>query len=230
MTRYNLLAPEAGSYAEIYLPKKAKYEGELYDALTDGFDCGEVIKYLKDHRNIIREFMGPAKEFYDASIIDDPPTYFPDLYAGYSMYEVDGVFKPKKVGGPVIEERTQVIRIMFKLDLGLILGQALAQEITTRNKFADAEVVARAYLRSHHWDKSNFLRDYMSLGRKDHTDLNENELLDVLRNAEIWARSAGLFLFGYIVHRITEIANEEEIWVTFFWNLIITRTVPQKSL
>lgn len=219
MAHYTLHAPEAGTYTEIYLPKKAAYQGPLFHALTEGFLREVVEPYLTDakHRAELEEFMRPAKEFYDVSIADNLPDFFWNIYEGYSLYEVDGVFRPKQTATPsgVIEERTQVIRVIFRLNLDAIMETPIES-----GSLQQAELLARAYLRSHHWSRELFLEEYMACAKPT---LSREESTLILKSVEKWARSVGLFLFGYIVRRIAEIAKEEEIWVTFLWNLIVGR-------
>ena len=47
-----------------------------------------------------------------------------------------------------------------------------------------------------------------------------------------WARYLGIFVFGYLVYRICQeiealaaqgVRAEDEIWVTFFWDLMFGR-------
>ena len=96
---------------EIYLPKKAHYQGVLYRTLTEGFDQKQVEQHFRDHHADIALFLIEAG-FSDLPIaIRLPENYF----TGYSMYEVDGVYFS---GGGIVEERTQVIRLLFSRDSG----------------------------------------------------------------------------------------------------------------
>jgi hypothetical protein len=127
-----------------------------------------------------------------------------------------------------VEERTQIIRLMFISDLDQVFSTL--PFITDSNREA-ATLLARSYLRSSHWDRDRFLEDHQQFSSARTFD-NEQAGAIVHLTAE-WARSIAVFLFGYVVHDICEglrklnqndqIAAEEEIWVTLFWNLIINR-------
>lgn len=234
---YSLRPLESGVFAELYLPKKAHYQGLLYETLTDGIDIQKVRSHLREKRREIQKYLtgaapywdiaGPAstppKEFLTTEFIDQ----FPDLLHGYTMYEVDGVFRSPKTG-EVVEERTQIIRLMFITNLEEQFSNLPFVNDSNRD---DAGLLARSYLRSPHWDRHQFLKDHRMFASAKVFDLPQ--ATEIIRLTADWARSIAVFLFGYVVHDICEglkrlnqdqqIVAEEEIWVTFFWNLIINR-------
>ena len=54
--RYILSSSDAGTSAEIYFPKKAAYQGAIFDALRTGFFEQKVKDYLVAHASdLIRE-------------------------------------------------------------------------------------------------------------------------------------------------------------------------------
>jgi hypothetical protein len=228
---------ESGVFAELYLPKKAHYQGLLYETLTNGFDVEQVRKHLRGKRKQIQAYLGGASQYWEIAGRDGrvPEQFlnerfikrFPDLLHGYTMYEVDGVFRSPHTG-TVVEERTQIIRLMFITDLD--------QQFSTLGFVNDANresatLLARAYLRSPHWDRDRFLRDQKLFASTQ--DFDDHQAAAIIQLTGEWARYIAVFLFGYVVHDICEglrqlnqnqmVAPEEEIWITFFWNLIINR-------
>ncbi|HVS79562.1 MAG TPA: hypothetical protein VHF05_01155 [Candidatus Paceibacterota bacterium] len=89
-------------------------------------------KYLTDHAGRLRREMSAYPHWFDPNRYGDDEQYLTKLdeakarmmmcgqvFYGWSMYEVDGVFlKSIKRNGTIItdEERTQVIRLMFKFE------------------------------------------------------------------------------------------------------------------
>ncbi len=235
--RYELMPLESGVFAELYLPKKAHYQGQLYETLTKGFDVDEVRRHLRGKRKQIQTYLGGATQYWDISGRDSPSPdqflneafirRFPDLLHGYTMYEVDGVFRSPDTG-QVVEERTQIIRLMFITDLDQQFSKLDFIDDSNRES---ATLLARSYLRSPHWDRHRFLEDQKLFASARLFDDRQGAAIIGL-TAE-WARFIAVFLFGYVVHDICEglrklnqnekVALEEEIWVTFFWNLIISR-------
>ncbi len=235
--RYELMPLESGVFAELYLPKKAHYQGLLYETLTNGFDVENVRKHLRGKRKQIQAYLGGAAQYWEITGkgSTSPEQFlneafikrFPDLLYGYTMYEVDGVFRSPHTG-KVVEERTQIIRLMFINDLDQVFSKLAF--VTDANREA-ATLLARSYLRSSHWDRHRFLDDHKLLPSAK--IFNEEQGAAIINLTGEWARSIAVFLFGYVVHDICEglkklnqndqIAAEEEIWVTLFWNLIINR-------
>ena len=239
---YELRPLEAGVFAELYLPKKAHYQGLLYETLTDGIDVQKVRAHLRDKRHEIQKYLMGAAPYWDIAgsesvspeqfLTEEFIDQFPDLLHGYTMYEVDGVFRSPRTGA-VVEERTQIIRLMFITNLD---EQFAALDFVSDTNRESAGLLARSYLRSPHWDRHKFLRDHQMFASAQVFD--EKQAAEIIRLTADWARSIAVFLFGYVVHDICEglkrlnqdqqIDAEEEIWVTFFWNLIINRIKSTK--
>jgi len=235
--RYELMPLESGVFAELYLPKKAHYQGLLYETLTNGFDVENVRRHLRGKRKQIQAYLGGAAQYWEITGKNSPTPEqflnesfikrFPDLLYGYTMYEVDGVFRSPHTG-QVVEERTQIIRLMFISDLDQVFATLPFIDESNRNA---ATLLARTYLRSTHWDQDHFLEDHKQFPSASIFD--DKQGAAIIHLTADWARSIAVFLFGYVVHDICEglrklnqndnIAPEEEIWVTLFWNLIINR-------
>ena len=234
---YELVPLESGVFAELYLPKKAHYQGVLYETLTDGLDVAKVRKHLRANRKQIQTYLAGAAQHWEFTGKHSPSPEdfltegfiraFPDLLHGYTMYEVDGVFK-SPLTGQVVEERTQIIRLMFITDLDQMFSRL---DFLNDNNREAATLLARSYLRSPHWDRQQFLLDHNLFPSA--RVFSDDQAAAVINLTGEWARSIAVFLFGYVVHDICEglrklnqhenVAPEEEIWVTLFWNLIINR-------
>ena len=106
---YKFQTYEPGVLIELYLPKKAKYQGKLYEVLTDGFRLKNVKENLKRKKKERSDFLKNYTEIEE--LTDCRIDKIASFYYGYSMYEVDGVFFSPQKGS--IEERTQIIRLMF---------------------------------------------------------------------------------------------------------------------
>ena len=212
-----MLGYETGMYVEIYLPKKAIYQPFLFDVLTKGFDVDYVKKHFQDNKVAIGRFVDfPAWERYSETFIND----FRPLLFGYSMYEVDGIFKGPSSTTPVIEERTQIIRLMFKAD------PASMDENwdSTQSQFVRSKI-------------SEYLRSTDREGLVAESPEGEQYIFEEVRN---WRDRLGFFVFGYIVYEfcrnLIELSQqgqveklEDEIWVTNFANLELDRIVRVPS-
>jgi hypothetical protein len=208
---------DPGILVEIYLPKKTLFQPTLYNTLNKGFR----IDLIKEHfalpekasgiKNLLERYQDSV-QYLDLELADFPP-----VLHGYSMYEVDGVFYNSKKQ-QIQEERTQVLRIMFKPPLDDLLDKYQGEE--------NRKQINRT--------TKDFLR--FPAGRRTFkvdrqlTDM-QIELVDYLQK---WTDFVGLFLFGFLVYEICEQITrlcsegkmewdkaEDEIWVTSFWNLVI---------
>ena len=103
---------EPAIFVELYLPKKSYFQGTLYDTLTKGFDLDTVKKHFQDKQEAIQAMLQTHQQWRDYS--DESIQSIEPFYFGYSIYEVDGVFLGKD--GRPIEEKTQVIRFLFRAD------------------------------------------------------------------------------------------------------------------
>lgn len=234
---YQLMPLESGVFAELYLPKKAHYQGLLYETLTNGLDVEQVRRHLRSKRKHIQNYLKGASQYWEIAGRNSPgpeqfltESYirrFPDLLHGYTMYEVDGVFRSLH-SNQVYEERTQIIRLMFITDLD---QQFATLDFVNDGNREAATLLARSYLRSPHWDRHRFLEDQRLFAATQ--ELTTEQAAAIIDLTAEWARFIAVFLFGYVVHDICEglrklnqkekVAPEEEIWITFFWNLIINR-------
>src|SRR5437899_1227122 len=97
---YRYQMHDIGVFTEIYLPKKIAYQGILYETLKRGFDFEAVKRRLMRFAKDIREFLenytwlGDYIQLNENSLqaLKERFKKVNQLYWGYSMYEVDGVF------------------------------------------------------------------------------------------------------------------------------------------
>jgi hypothetical protein len=205
--KYVLQKTELGTNVELLLPKKAYYQGVLYDTLTDGFNPEKVTAYLQDPERSTRimdylnAYMTVNKKSYDwyLSKIDK-------IFKGYSMYEVDGVFYDDE-SDKIFEECTQVIRMIFRIP---------HEEIKGRFKSSDFEKLE--IFRVMHEAQLSDLNIYH--------DKKEDKLKYFISN---WVKILTFFIYGYLLFRIQEHIlkledKEYEIWVVSFPSVIISRS------
>jgi len=239
---------EPGIFVELYLSKKAKYQRILYKTLTNGFDFELVKRHFlgskKKQIQTVLEHHSQWRKYSDKSIREMVPFYW-----GYSLYEVDGVFYSKmakrKSARRIIEERTQVIRLMFVPDMDTLASKLDPTTIERR----DILDVVKHYLRisGHRRGQhgANVIDKSLIERMKDKGDsvvgknIENGNIAKILDFVEKWFDDVGLFLFGYLIFEICrglqklgdadEVDYEEEIWLTSFWNLNINRVTYLKS-
>lgn len=249
---YEFNPKESSLLVEIYLPKKPEYQGALYDTLTDGFKKDNVEAHFRDAdpdkkqriKDMLARYYQPIAD-YTHDMIDRLNGLFDDncpLFAGYSMYEVDGVFYDSEKR-TTVEERSQVIRIIFKPHLrpfsrNLPESYQIELDRDTENdrarQFGTLRELTEIYFESTIPDRASFVKNNKELG-----DIQEL-FIDFL---DRWVESVALFLFGYLVFNISERllklraegqgnGEEEEVWITSFWNhklnrITFTNRVPR---
>ncbi len=141
---------------------------------------------------------------------------------GYSMYEVDGVFKGTEKTALITEERNQIIRLIFRIDIDEIMHKANAEK--------ENKQMIRARI-------SDYLRDHHRNHIIEKATGQDRQIYEAVR---AWRDQLGFFVFGYIIYEIcTHIEQlydsgriektEDEIWVTHFANLEIDRIVRPPS-
>jgi len=211
MFPYEFKGYEPGIFSELYLPKVTGYQGKLYETLTEGFDIARVKRVFHEKKASISVLL---RRFTEAGeLTDERIDALEPLFWGYSMYEVDGVFYNPDKG--TIEERTQIIRMMFLPDLeGL-------HKLNPELAFDDLRRAVRNFLRGDRLEKEALRKSLPNL-------------IDRVAN---WHANVGLFIFGFLVfqlcERIKELGDsqrrslEDEIWVCSFWTLSVNRVKLQ---
>ncbi len=219
---YIFTTGEPGILVEIHLPKKAAYQKKLYKTLTEGFTINTKNYFSGRHKAEIREFLRNydyVADNYDGFI--DPSQ---KVFYGYSMYEVDGVFynsKQKKID----EERTQIIRLIFKPEIDEIWKQLMVNLPKSKITRDDVNYLVRHFLRSSYRNRKD--AGFEDLGRRNKKGIKNIESQKILDLLQRWKDLTGLFLFGYIVFQLTKGVNkiEDEIWISSSWNLVINRII-----
>ena len=209
---------------EIYLPKRAAFQGPLFDTLTEAVrDPAVIRKHFLDprHRKQLKEFLAESRPLgdYDAAHIER----MPQLLYGFSMYEVDGAFLGRD--GEVYEERTQVLRLLF---------QYATDEDTKRDP--DRLYWVKAFFRSPASSVDEFCR---LVGGA------EKAPRELLERLDTWVNYVWLVVHGFVLFRICRCVDEvskgerrgkrdvvphyqEEIWVMSNWTYHISRAVGRK--
>lgn len=129
---YFFNSSERGLSVEIYFPKRAAYYGAIFKSLRKGHDEALVKRYLQENvANLINEFRA-FPDLFKLSRYTYPkfshalPSIDEALeriemckspFKGWSTYSVDGVwFDESKTPVELIEESTQVVRVMFRFE------------------------------------------------------------------------------------------------------------------
>jgi hypothetical protein len=211
---------------EIYLPKKSEYQGILYDTLTSGFRRKNVIAHLRKHLADIKELMG---ESYVSRIKKpaDLERMISPIFYGYSLYEVDGVFFDE--ADKVVEERTQVIRLMFRFDESAVVEKIKGE--VNEDQYRICHQVVDDYL-NYPTVKPSFSEVFFDTYLK-RWPKEKNLLLKVIHILELWEFNVAMFVLGFVIFKICEKIKllhlkrskkpEDEIWITSFWNLRVNR-------
>lgn len=221
-----------GIYAEVYLPKKAKYQGTIYDSLEEGFDEETVRSYLHRHEQRLREEFRDYRDFDGRHPLLGETgeeatrriSRYRSTFEGYSLYDVNGSFRG-------LEESVQVVRIMFQCPHSII-PQPRAPDDRSRM----LRTLVAWYLDRNSLDRSidlmfqEFVRACPGVQQPPFS-LAREQFEAVLRRVQDWIDNCALFIFCYFVRRFCQRvletrSVEEQVWVTSFFNLsinIVTR-------
>lgn len=204
---YHFHGYEPGIFVEVFLPKKSKYQGRLYETLTNGFHIKNVKENFRKNRKQIADLLVRFSEV--GEITDSRINSMKPLYWGYSIYEVDGVFFNAKK--EIAEERNQIIRIIFLPDIEKI------EALSPKKNDKEVRRIVKKYLSSDSEERKKIARSYKK----------------VANYLDKWIADVGLFLFGYLIFELCErikelneeekIPLEEEIWVSSFWSLEVNK-------
>lgn len=239
---YVFTRSERNIFTEIYFPKRAAYQGAVFDALRFGFEESEVKEYLETNIQALRN------EFKRLPAILDPHEYTTperrktvpsleevqariDMYEspfyGWSVYSVDGMFFDKKTKKRS-EETTQVVRIMFRFQSSAKIQKAAdkAQCHDVLRAILFWVIAQQGRLDDHKgWsdaEKTTFIQRHEPWS-DDKRVFVEQYFTEIAREAAQWSGNRALFIFGYLVRKVWERIIEEkmfeaEIWVTSFFD------------
>lgn len=211
MPPYMLLQAEPTLNVEIFLPKKDIFQGVLHDTLRQGLSVENVKNHFlaSDVKNGVVDYLRKCNilNFYT----DDTINNFPEIFGGYSLSEVDGIFAGG--AGRIYNERTQIVKLIFRLDMDALL-----------QKFPDQK---RLLSIINNETINNYIED--NDGKCEGSKDSESHEL------RKWLSYIRLFVFGYVIYNICQhIHNvsmsglddiEEEIWVTSTVNTLLNRVV-----
>jgi hypothetical protein len=252
---------DVGVFIEIYLPKKMRYQGVLYESLRTGFDFKKVKEHLTEPDKFVRisEFLEDDEGLYklydsgDRGKIEERVEDMEEAFCGYSIYEVDGVFFNKMsfeqakaenkdetttitVNPFVVEERTQVIRLMFSPNIEDMLKTLKLDKYNDFKKFSRMRRFAERCLVSQIEAEEEIEKLEKRIEEGGITDMDEIKLIGdksyIFKYTKKWIEDVDLFICGYLLYSICqEIGelykggerSEDEIWVTSFWNCNINK-------
>lgn len=223
---YTANTSEAGVQTEIYLPKKSYFQGTLYDTLTKGFDHKHVVNTLISNISEIKQIMDKFTIPRISKGLDrERIKKMKQIFWGYSMYEVDGIFFSKSINKRrIAEERSQVIRIMFLPDINYIREKLIEKKDIEVSREEIKNII------------DTLFHDNLKVGRKSKE--KKQTFLYIQSYIEDWRWDIQLFLFGYVIDEICKQTNklckdikpENEIWISSFWNTQISRIVLNQDL
>jgi len=242
-TVYVLGRGERGIYGEIYFPKRAAYQGAIFDALRYGYDENRVKRYFQDHAEEL------LQEFQDHPRLFDPRHYetakprrstpsveearerfgmYVSPFKGWSTYSVDGVFFDRE--GRMYEEATQVVRLLFRFTSSFV-EQAVAAGCGDVLRSILFWTIARQARLGEHlpWsraEQTRFTAEHAAWPKRKRAFVRKH-FPGIAREVSKWIDDVGLFVFGYLVRQFservhTERLEEQEIWATSFFNLTVS--------
>ena len=236
-----------GIFSEIYFPRRVAAQGTIFTTLQEGHEESIVKEYLRVHAEKLLEELKAYQQIFDPHQYDEKSkkgqiplsadeareriAMYKSSFYGWSNYVVDGVFWSKKEGQEeeMIEEATQVIRIMFRSD----------SAFTERAQAVQCQDVLRAIIfwtitkqvlinQKTFWDKAEQLRFIKKHEPwpKEKLAFAKQYFVPVAREVAKWMDDCWLFMFGYLVRQFAERLlsvgyPEEEIWVANFYNLTV---------
>jgi len=229
---YRFHNAEFGVMYEIMLPKKIQYQDFLFNSLVNGFRTFSYSRYFKENKISVLELFENYFDIIDIKM-NDLELFDRDykaIFQGYSMYEVDGVFRHVD-SISFDEELTQIIRVYFIPDY-IEIGKRFP-------KYSPTEILNQADL---------FFSLYKNMYRRMRMSTVTGEQIESYGissqdgNSELfsyfnhWVDAVMLFVFGFIIHEICKhLSNyykekkikelEKEIWVTAQWGILINRTI-----
>lgn len=233
---------ERGIFAEIYFPRRVAAQGTIFNALKDGYQENVVRTYLEqnieklfdelhEYRHVFypRAYTQKQRERTTPTIEDakERINMYRSPFFGWSDYVVQGVFFG--AGGAMIEEATQVIRLIFRFGSSFtdtaakahcsdVLRAMLARAIMRQSRIGGRAAWYKE-------EKAQFIRQHQPWP-KPKIEFAEKYFEPIVKESVKWMEDCLLFVFGYMVRQFAENLSEaghpeEEIWVTSFFNLTI---------
>jgi hypothetical protein len=233
--RYILSSSHSGTSADVYFPKRAAYQGAIFDALRSGFyesevkqylinNAAELIEELRDWAEVLDPYkytqnVDPDRALSLAEAVERIGMYR-SVFHGYSVLAVDGVyFSPQTQ--TLYEEAIQIIRLMFRFESTL---EAAARHTGCKDMIRSLAhwLIDYDTRLDHHcsWspaEKERFLNERRHWPAHQRA-FAEAHFETIAKEVEKWMDDVGLFVFGYLVRKfsknvLVQQMSEEEIWV-----------------
>ena len=195
---YRFHNAEKGVMYEIMLPKKIQYQDFLFSSLVDGIRSFTFSDYFKRNEESVKQLFEKYSDiiYLKKDTLERFDTDFNPIFQGYSMYEVDGVFRHDN-SVAFDEELTQIIRIYFIPDYLGIAKRFPDYSHLEILKFADTffSLSTNMYRRMQQFIHTE---EEIRNGGTSHPH-KHHELSDYFNN---WVDAVSIFVFGYIIHEI----------------------------
>ncbi|OGZ54446.1 MAG: hypothetical protein A3B25_00715 [Candidatus Ryanbacteria bacterium RIFCSPLOWO2_01_FULL_48_26] len=248
---YPFARGERGLFVEVYFPKKVEFQARIFNTLKNGRDAKLVKAYFKKHARKLLTELALYPNLFDPDWYNTHPTERVEIrkptvararrrfdayvsqFQGWSMNEVDGMFFK---GEKVYEERTQVIRLIFRFksryskaaereSCNDVLRSILYYAITARGLISGEAV----------WDdahKAQYMANHAPWVDDAKREFAEKHFAAIARETIKWTDNCALFIFAYLVREFSqEVLKtgklEEEIWVMSLFG--VTLNVIKKS-
>ena len=235
---------QRGIFAEIYFPKRVVYQRAIFRALNSGLHEDRVKRYFRRHINSLLLELADYPNLFDPRQYERERTVqrrrirpsealeriemYRTYFKGWSMYEVDGMFLNEETN-MLNEERTQVIRILFRPPTAFLLEASQRRCYDVHKAITDWVIAdprrldgQRAWSRQ---EKSRFVASLEPWPRQKREFVQEY-FEPIAKEVSKWVDDCALFGFGYLVRNFwNEVLatgrREDEIWITSFFNLNI---------
>lgn len=250
LKRYKFRNAEIGIMSEIMLPKKIQYQGFVFETLLEGLTGFSFESYYgknKEHIDDVLETLTSITALTREELRELDRRHA-DIFKGYSMFEVDGVFRFSDGGTGMpkprfVEERTQMLRVFFLPEYDRMLGEVNGMGSVPVDMHAVVNFCDLFFnlTRTTAFDAKSIdtrLEPYITNPVRLHEiGLHNGQQAVILRESlKRWVNAVIFFVFGFIIHEIClrlEIMFgkglighlEEEIWVQSQWGVLINKTV-----
>lgn len=210
-----------GIFSEVYFPRRVAAQGTIFTALQEGHEENIVKEYLKTHAEELLEEIKEYQQMFNPHQYDEKRrkrqapisvdeareriAIYKSPFFGWSNYVVDGVFFGE--GNKMIEEATQVVRLMFCFASSYAsqVAEAGCQDVLRAIIFRS---ITRQVLINQKtlWDKteqSRFIKEYEPW-TKEKLAFVKQYFAPVAQEVAKWMDDCWLFMFGYLVRQFSE--------------------------
>lgn len=229
------------------------YQRAVFETLDKGLHEENVRSYLlknvaslldelKDYRGLFdpRQYEKERRKKFQPTSAQaiERINMYESFFRGWSMNEFDGVWLG--VDGQSEDERTQVIRIIFRLPSRYLQEALQAECFDVLRSMLFWCITNQGNLDEHVWwgkaEQRRFIARHKPWPTKKKLAFAEKYFNPVAKEVAKWRDDCALFIYGYLVKNFAESVlekrkKEQVIWVTSFFNLTINeiRRVEQPS-